>query len=86
MISDRNVKFGGGSGAVENSVTRFGDIYCEAVGTTVLNSGIDGLADACRGGGEIADVIRKLDGRDWEVVEVGGVTIGAESKNEVRYE
>ena len=68
MVSDGNVKFGGGSIAVEDGVTRFGHIYCEAVGTTVLNSGIDGLADTCRGGGEIADVIRKLDGgtgRSW---------------------
>ena len=72
MVSDRNVRFGGGSSAVEDGVTRFGDIYCEAVGTTVLYGGMDGLADTCRGGGEIADVIRKLDGRDWEVVEVGG--------------
>ena len=72
MVSDGNVRFGGGTSAVEDGVTRFGDVYCEAVGTTILNSVVDGLADTCRGGGEVADIIRKLDGGDWKVVEVGG--------------
>ena len=44
------------------------------------------MADTCLGGGEVADIIRKLNGGDGKVVEVGRVTIGAEGKYEVRYE
>ena len=44
------------------------------------------MADTCRGGGEVADIVRKLNGGDGKVVEVGRVTIGAEGKDEVRYE
>ena len=65
MVGYGDVKFGSSGGAVENGVTGFGDICCEAVSTAILYSGIDGLANASRGCGEIADVIRELHGRDW---------------------
>ena len=40
----------------------------------VLYGGVKGLSDTSEGGGDITDVICKLDGWYWEVVEFGGVT------------
>ena len=65
LVDYGDIQFGNVGGAVKYGVTGFRYINREAVGATVLNCGIDGLANAGRGGGKVADVICKLDGRDW---------------------
>ena len=60
LVGEGDIRFGGVGGAIEYSITRFRYVDCEAVITTVLYCGVNGVADASGCGGEVVDVICKL--------------------------
>ena len=84
MFIQGDVRFGGVGCTIEYSVTGFGYVDFEAVSVTILYCGVYRVADAGGCGGEVADFIRKLYGRDREVVEGGGgFTVVTECKYKV---
>ena len=56
LVDYGDIQFGSVGGAIKDGVAGFRYINREMVGATVLNSGIDGLANASRGGGKITNI------------------------------
>ena len=52
-------------GIIEYCIGRVGNVNAESVGMAVFYGGVKGLTDTGEGGGEVTDVVGKLDGWYW---------------------
>ena len=73
----------GGFGSIKYGITGLGHIDFEPISLTIVQGAFDGCSQTSEGSCKIADIVRKLDRRDREILDHGGCTAGGERKNNI---